>query len=56
MKYCKKCRRYTLKKYCTVCNSETQRKEPPRFSPQDKYGKYRRMLKEEKIWQKNLKK
>ncbi|MCD6513216.1 MAG: RNA-protein complex protein Nop10 [Thermoplasmata archaeon] len=45
MKYCIKCRRYTLKDICPVCGEKAVKREPPRFSPQDRYGKYRRMLK-----------
>jgi len=53
MKYCYKCKRYTLKDICPVCGERAYKKEPPRFSPQDKYGKYRRMLKREEIkWKK----
>ncbi|RLF52115.1 MAG: RNA-protein complex protein Nop10 [Thermoplasmata archaeon] len=51
MNYCYKCKRYTLKEKCPVCGERTYKKEPPRFSPHDKYGKYRRMLKkEERKW------
>ncbi|KAA0000658.1 MAG: RNA-protein complex protein Nop10 [Thermoplasmata archaeon] len=53
MKYCYKCKRYTLHDECPICGEKTARKEPPRFSPQDKYGKYRRMLKKEETkWKK----
>lgn len=30
---------------CHRCKGKTIPKAPPRFSPQDHYGKYRRMLK-----------
>jgi H/ACA ribonucleoprotein complex subunit 3 len=43
--YCKKCRVYTLDKICKNCKGNTVSKDPPRFSPQDHYGKYRRKLK-----------
>jgi H/ACA ribonucleoprotein complex subunit 3 len=43
--YCKKCKIYTLNKICKNCNQNTILKNPPRFSPQDRYGKYRRELK-----------
>ena len=49
MKYCNKCKRYTLKDICPICGEKTIIKEPPRFSPQDRYGKYRRILKKEVI-------
>jgi len=53
MKYCYKCKRYTLKDICPVCGEKTRIKDPPRFSPQDRYGKYRRMLKKEVMKWKN---
>jgi H/ACA ribonucleoprotein complex subunit 3 len=34
-----------LGEVCVVCGRPTVNPEPPRFSPQDKYGRYRRMLK-----------
>jgi len=43
--YCKKCNQYTLEKLCNKCKEKTVSKYPPRFSPQDHYGKYRRELK-----------
>ncbi|NPA74594.1 MAG: RNA-protein complex protein Nop10 [Euryarchaeota archaeon] len=44
---CKKCGIYTLKEVCPVCGARTVEALPPRFSPEDHYGKYRRMLKKE---------
>jgi len=41
------CGRYTLKEICPACRSRTVQAIPPRYSPEDKYGKYRRMLKKE---------
>ncbi len=43
--YCKNCKTYTLKKICDNCMGKTISKNPPRFSIQDHYGKYRRKLK-----------
>jgi len=43
--YCKNCKVYTLDKTCSKCNKKTVSKNPPRFSPQDHYGRYRRELK-----------
>ncbi|MFB6282924.1 MAG: RNA-protein complex protein Nop10 [Halobacteria archaeon] len=34
--------RYTMEDECPVCGSETLDTIPPRFSPEDPYGKYRR--------------
>ena len=43
---CKNCNTFTLLESCSQCNTKTSNPLPPRFSPEDKYGKYRRMLKE----------
>jgi len=43
--YCKNCKIYTLKKVCCICNKNTISKNPPKFSPEDRFGKYRRKLK-----------
>jgi H/ACA ribonucleoprotein complex subunit 3 len=45
--YCKKCKEYTLNDICKKCNEKTISKYPPRFSPQDRYGNYRRELKKQ---------
>jgi H/ACA ribonucleoprotein complex subunit 3 len=45
MRYCKECGEYTLEERCRVCGSLTIVKKPARFSPQDRYGKYRIALK-----------
>lgn len=34
--------RYTLQERCPDCGSETRPADPPRFSPEDPYGEYRR--------------
>ncbi|MCX8184566.1 MAG: RNA-protein complex protein Nop10 [Sulfolobales archaeon] len=47
MKKCTKCGRYTLKERCPICGSATATASPPRFSPLDKYVKYRIIAKEE---------
>lgn len=45
MKRCPKCKRYTLKETCPVCNIQTVTAHPARFSPDDKYLLYKvRML------------
>ncbi len=43
--YCQYCREYTLNIVCKTCKQKTISKNPPRFSPQDNYGNYRRKLK-----------
>ncbi|MDF1537832.1 MAG: RNA-protein complex protein Nop10 [Candidatus Thorarchaeota archaeon] len=43
---CSKCNTYTLsEKGCPKCGSDVSSPSPPRYSPQDKYGKYRREAK-----------
>ena len=41
---CKECEQYTLSQTCGTCDAETVTPHPPRFSPEDRYGKYRRKL------------
>jgi H/ACA ribonucleoprotein complex subunit 3 len=47
MRKCKSCGRYTFKEKCPACGGITIAPHPPRFSPLDPYGKYRRMVKKE---------
>jgi H/ACA ribonucleoprotein complex subunit 3 len=43
---CEKCRAYTLKKdACPYCGGKVRVPHPPKFSPDDKYLKYRMALK-----------
>ncbi|MEM0351080.1 MAG: RNA-protein complex protein Nop10 [Archaeoglobaceae archaeon] len=44
IKKCPKCLEYTLKEICQRCGEKTINPIPPRFSPEDPYGKYRRKL------------
>ena len=46
MKKCKSCGEYTLTDKCP-CGGEVGVVYPAKYSPEDKYGKYRRKLKEE---------
>lgn len=41
---CTACRRYTFEAVCPACFGPTERRAPARYSPQDRYGKYRRRL------------
>ena len=41
IKRCGVCGKYTLGQEC--CGEGTRTAHPPRYSPQDKYAKYRRM-------------
>ena len=44
---CKTCGNYTLKEVC--CNKKTERVRPMKYSPEDKYGRYRRLAKEKNV-------
>ncbi len=44
---CENCGRYTLKDRCPECGRAVIGTRPARFSPQDPYGRYRRMMKRE---------
>lgn len=44
MRKCFVCKIYTFKEKCSKCGIETILPSPPKFSPQDKYGKLRRDL------------
>jgi H/ACA ribonucleoprotein complex subunit 3 len=45
IKRCKECSVYTFKDACPACGGATSSPHPPRFSPEDRYGVYRRKLK-----------
>ncbi|HKS59815.1 MAG TPA: RNA-protein complex protein Nop10 [Thermoplasmata archaeon] len=46
LKRCPGCSRYTLHEACPECGMPTRSPHPVRFSPEDRYGKYRRALQE----------
>jgi H/ACA ribonucleoprotein complex subunit 3 len=46
LRKCEKCKNYTLKKdKCQYCGGNIRVPHPPKFSPDDKYLKYRMMMK-----------
>lgn len=45
MKKCKNCGIYTLKPVCPKCGKATVTIQLPKYSPEDKYGKWRRVYK-----------
>ncbi|HLC97363.1 MAG TPA: RNA-protein complex protein Nop10 [Candidatus Nanoarchaeia archaeon] len=51
---CASCGKYTLKEHCPACGSSTMQPKPPKFSPEDKYGGYRRTVKKEELKGKGL--
>jgi len=49
IKKCLRCGKYTLKEICPLCGEKTKLAHPPKFSPEDPYGEYRRRLKKEML-------
>jgi len=47
--YCNMCKTYTLKTQCKQCSEKTVTPKPAKYSPEDKYGKYRRLYKKEMV-------
>ncbi|HLE54232.1 MAG TPA: RNA-protein complex protein Nop10 [Thermoplasmata archaeon] len=47
LKKCLACGRYTLQDACPGCGGRAGNPMPPRYSPEDRYGSYRRRLKRE---------
>ncbi|MFH1506025.1 MAG: nucleolar RNA-binding Nop10p family protein [archaeon] len=45
---CPKCGSYGLSEGCS-CGSKRVVPKPPKYSPEDKYGKYRRLYKEKML-------
>ncbi|RME54705.1 ribosome biogenesis protein [Candidatus Woesearchaeota archaeon] len=45
--YCNKCKEFSMEKICPKCKSVTLSVKPAKYSPEDKWGKYRRMAKEQ---------
>ena len=41
MRKCADCKRYTLKDECPKCSHETSSVHPGKYSPDDKYARYR---------------
>ncbi|RLG87606.1 MAG: RNA-protein complex protein Nop10 [Thermoprotei archaeon] len=42
---CPKCKSYTLRAICPKCNIQTEIAHPHRFSPEDRYVRYRILAK-----------
>jgi H/ACA ribonucleoprotein complex subunit 3 len=45
LRKCPACKNYTFKETCPKCGKKSMNPEPPKYSPENKYGKYRRMFK-----------
>lgn len=46
---CETCKTYTMHESCVNCKSKTIEARPPKYSPEDKYAKYRRQVKKENL-------
>ncbi len=44
LRRCSSCRRYSLRAACPACRSPTVSPHPARYSPQDRWARYRRAL------------
>jgi H/ACA ribonucleoprotein complex subunit 3 len=44
LRVCRSCDRYTLLETCSTCHRSTRSPHPARYSPEDRYGVYRRRL------------
>jgi H/ACA ribonucleoprotein complex subunit 3 len=42
---CPKCGQYTMKDACPTCGEKAVIPRPPKYSPEDKFGDYRRKAK-----------
>ena len=47
LRKCPQCGQYTLREQCPKCGGTTLMPIPARYSPDDRYGEYRRRLKRE---------
>ena len=47
LRRCPQCGDYSLAEACPRCGRPTERAGPARYSPEDRYGQYRRALKRE---------
>ena len=45
LRRCQECGEYTLEDTCSKCKTATERAGPAKYSPEDRYGSYRRALK-----------
>jgi len=50
---CSKCGKYTMKQVCE-CGGKAVLSKPPKYSPEDKYGHYRRKVKKPELIKKGL--
>jgi H/ACA ribonucleoprotein complex subunit 3 len=51
---CKACKSYTMSEICKKCDEKTIIPRPPKYSPEDKYSKYRRIAKRDELMTEGL--
>jgi H/ACA ribonucleoprotein complex subunit 3 len=51
---CVKCGNYTMEEKCPKCGSSATNPKPAKYSPEDKYGDYRRKAKKEQLVKEGL--
>lgn len=51
---CSSCGQYTMKEKCPKCQKDTFSPKPPKYSPDDQYGGYRRKAKRQEYEEKGL--
>jgi len=44
IRVCRTCARYSLAERCPSCGAATRSPHPARYSPEDRWGRYRRAL------------
>ena len=54
LRKCFNCNVYTMKEKCPKCNNQANVAAPVKFSPEDKYGVYRRKAKKESLLKEGL--
>ncbi|MBD3310550.1 RNA-protein complex protein Nop10 [Candidatus Woesearchaeota archaeon] len=51
---CTGCGQYTMKETCPACKNPAVSPKPPKYSPEDKYGSYRRKAKQQEYKERGL--
>jgi len=49
LRKCQSCKEYTMGDRCSRCDEKAVVPVPPRYSPDDKWGEYRRRLRKENL-------
>ena len=48
------CKKYTMKESCPICKGAVLSQKPAKYSPEDRYGAYRRLAKKEDLVKKGM--